>query len=59
MVEAPTTPEAARDEVMRCEQEIQSIKGALRRLGSSTSDGEPNSLEIVMLKVRLLGETIR
>jgi copper chaperone CopZ len=43
----------ARAEVMKCEQEIQSIKAALRRIGgASNNDGEPNSLEIVLLKVR-------
>jgi copper chaperone CopZ len=45
---------AAREEVMKCEQEIQSIKAALRRLGPSEQDGEPNSMEIVLLKVSAL-----
>jgi hypothetical protein len=44
---------AARDEVMKCEAEIQSIKVKLRRLGTSPNndDGERNTLEIVLLKV--------
>jgi copper chaperone CopZ len=49
----------AREEVMKCEQEIHSIKAALRRVGTvsstSSSDGdntnEQNSMEIVLLKV--------
>lgn len=44
---------AAREEVLKCEQEIQSIKAALRRLGTSEQDGEPNSMEIVLLEVRM------
>ena len=42
---------ATREEVMKCEQEIQSIKAALRRLGTASGNDEPNSLEIVLLKV--------
>lgn len=42
---------AARAEVMECEKEIQSIKAALRRLGSAGNEDEPNSMEIVFLKV--------
>ena len=38
---------------MKCEQEIQSIKAALRRLGGSNTDGDPNLLEVVLLKVKL------
>ena len=42
----------ARDEVMKCEKEIQSIKAALRRLGASgTVEDLPNSMEIVLLSV--------
>lgn len=41
---------AAREEMKKCEQEIQSIKAALRKLGDD--DGQPNSMEVVMLKVR-------
>lgn len=44
---------AAREEVMNCEKEIQSIKAALRRLGGAGNADEPNSLEISILKVRL------
>lgn len=44
--------EAAREDVRKCESEIQSIKAALRRLATSDQDEEPNSMEIVVLKVR-------
>jgi copper chaperone CopZ len=48
----PTKEQAtARAEVMKCEQEIQSIKAALRKLGASEANGQPNSMEIVLLKV--------
>jgi hypothetical protein len=44
---------AAREEVMSCEKEIQSIKAALRRLGAPGGNADdPNSMEIVLLKVR-------
>ena len=44
--------EKARQEVMKCEQEIQSIKAALRRLGASAgTDETPNSLELLLVKV--------
>jgi copper chaperone CopZ len=46
---------SAREEVMKCEQEIHAIKAALRRVGTTTSssspDAELNSMEIVLLKV--------
>ena len=47
-----TTTAAAREEVMKCEQEIHSIKAALRRIGSGGDDAQ-NSMEIVLLKVSL------
>lgn len=43
---------AAREEVMKCEQEIQSIKAALRRLGAAGNADDPNSMEVALLKVR-------
>jgi len=43
---------AAREEVMKCEKEIQSIKAALRRLGTAGNVDEPNSLDVVLIKVR-------
>ena len=43
--------EAARLEVMDCEKEIQSVKTALRELGTG-GDAEPNSLVVSALKVR-------
>ncbi|KAG7355488.1 hypothetical protein IV203_000174 [Nitzschia inconspicua] len=48
-----TDTASAREEVMKCEQEIHSIKAALRRVGttSSSPDAEQNSMEIVLLKV--------
>jgi hypothetical protein len=46
-----TDASAAREEVMKCEQEIQSIKAALRRIGTASNDSEQNSMEIVLLKV--------
>jgi hypothetical protein len=42
--------EAARLEVMDCEKEIQSVKTALRELGTG-GDAEPNSLVVSALKV--------
>jgi copper chaperone CopZ len=45
---------AAREEVMKCEREIQSIKAALRRLGGAGNADDPNSMEIVLLKVRII-----
>jgi copper chaperone CopZ len=64
------TTAAAREEVMKCEQEIHAIKAALRRVGtiassssSSSSDSDnandQNSMEIVLLKViqRLTGSS--
>ena len=42
---------SAREEVMTCEKEIQSIKAALRRLGDAGNANDPNSLDIVLLKV--------
>jgi hypothetical protein len=42
---------AAREEVMKCEKEIQSIKAALRRLGGVGNADEPNSLGVVLIKV--------
>jgi len=50
---------SAREEVMKCEQEIQSIKAALRRLGSSENPNEPNSMDIFLLKVEGLPETAK
>ena len=41
---------AARAAVMECEQEIQNIKAALRQL-SAVDSGDPNSVEVVLLKV--------
>jgi hypothetical protein len=52
MVDASEEQGVARAAVMECEQEIQSIKAALRKL-SAVDSGDPNSLEIVILKVRL------
>jgi hypothetical protein len=48
---------AARAAVMECEQEIQSIKAALRQL-SAVDSGDPNSLEVVLLKVRFSSDHI-
>ena len=45
---------AAREQVMKCEQEIQEIKAALRRIGGGGNggdDAQQNSMEIVLLKV--------
>ena len=42
---------AAREQVMKSEQEIQSIKAALRKLGTAENADAPNSVEICMLKV--------
>jgi hypothetical protein len=51
-----TDTASAREEVLKCEQEIHSIKAALRRIGMSPlspdADGEQNAMEIVLLKVR-------
>lgn len=47
------TLEEARDEVKKCDEEIQSIKAALRGIGSANSP-EANSLEIEFTKVRSL-----
>jgi hypothetical protein len=46
-----TTTAAAREELMLCEQEIQSIKSALRRIGTSNDGEQQNCMEIVLLKV--------
>jgi len=54
--------ESARAEVVECEREIQTIKGALRELAASNSgdDAEsPNSLEISALKVQGLPDTAK
>lgn len=48
----------ARDEVKKCDQEIQSIKAALRGIGNANSS-EPNSLEIEFTKVEGLPETAK
>lgn len=56
----PMTLEEARDEVKKCDQEIQSIKAALRGIG--TADGnlsESNSLEIEFTKVEGLPEAAK
>lgn len=50
---------SAREEVMTCEKEIQSIKAALRRLGDAGNANDPNSLDIVLLKVEGLPETAK
>jgi hypothetical protein len=42
---------AARDEVMKCEKEIQSIKAALRRLGVAGNEDASNSVGVVLTKV--------
>lgn len=55
MADGSNEQAAARAAVMECEQEIQSIKAALRQL-SAVDSGEPNSLEIVLLKVEGLPE---
>lgn len=47
------TLEEARDEVKKCDEEIQSIKAALRGIGSANSP-EANLLEIEFTKVRSL-----
>ena len=55
------TLQAARDEVKKCDEEIQSIKAALRGIGSANSP-EANSLEIEFTKVRSLllhGDALR
>jgi hypothetical protein len=53
-----TDTASAREEVLKCEQEIHSIKAALRRIGMSPSspdaDGEQNAMEIVLLKVCMI-----
>lgn len=50
-----TDTSSAREEVLKCEQEIHSVKAALRRVGTTSTppDGEQNSMEIVLLKVRI------
>lgn len=52
------TLEEARDEVKKCDEEIQSIKAALRGIGSANSP-EANSLEIEFTKVEGLPETAK
>jgi len=42
---------AAREEVMKCEKEIQSIKAALKRLGNAGNADEANTLDVVLIKV--------
>mmetsp|Transcript_27808 Transcript_27808/g.65347 ORF Transcript_27808/g.65347 Transcript_27808/m.65347 type:complete len:305 (+) Transcript_27808:282-1196(+) len=54
----PMTLTEARDEVKKCEQEIQSIKVALRGIGSVNSS-EQNSLEIEFTKVEGLPESAK
>jgi hypothetical protein len=54
---ADTDQATARAAVMECEQEIQSIKAALRQLGAVDS-GDPNSFEVVLLKVRFSSDHI-
>lgn len=46
------TLEEARDEIKQCEEEIQSIKTALRGIASGSSLSEANSLQIEFTKVR-------
>jgi hypothetical protein len=58
--QAQTELEEARKVVVECEKEIQDIKKRIRELGEE--DGDPNSIEVVVLKVRsdpaaFLGET--
>ena len=48
----------AREEVKKCDQEIQSIKAALRGIGNANSS-EPNSLEIEFIKVRTYSSRIQ
>jgi len=48
----------AREEVKKCDQEIQSIKAALRGIGNANSS-EPNSLEIEFIKVEGLPESAK
>jgi hypothetical protein len=50
---APMTLEEARDEVKKCDEEIQSIKAALRGIGNVDSS-QANSLEVEFTKVRSL-----
>jgi hypothetical protein len=45
--------DAAKGHVRQCEDEIESIKGALRRLSSVEDGDQPNQLDISMLKVRM------
>jgi len=52
------TLEEARDEIKKCEEEIQSIKGALRGISSNNSS-EANSLEIEFTKVEGLPDTAK
>eukprot|EP00535_Pseudo-nitzschia_heimii_P007925 CAMPEP_0197177302 /NCGR_PEP_ID=MMETSP1423-20130617/2956_1 /TAXON_ID=476441 /ORGANISM="Pseudo-nitzschia heimii, Strain UNC1101" /LENGTH=337 /DNA_ID=CAMNT_0042626827 /DNA_START=295 /DNA_END=1308 /DNA_ORIENTATION=- len=64
MVSKTSTPpkemtlEEARDEVKKCDEEIQSIKAALRSIGS-TNSSDPNSLEIEFTKVEGLPDTAK
>ena len=47
----PMTLEEAREEVKQCDEEIQTIKAALRGIGSGDAP-EANGLEIEFTKVR-------
>lgn len=49
---------AARAAVMECEQEIQSIKAALRQLSASDT-GELNALQVSLIKVQDLPEEVK
>lgn len=49
----------AREEVMKCEREIQSIKAALRRLGPSAAAEETNSLKVSLVKVEGLPDAAK
>lgn len=53
------TLEEARDEIKQCEEEIQSIKTALRGIASGSSLSEANSLQIEFTKVEGLPETAK
>lgn len=52
-IATPMTLEQARDEVKKCDEEIQSIKAALRGIGSGNAP-EANVLEIEFTKVCFL-----
>lgn len=54
MTDPSAAQAAARTQVMESEQEIQSIKAALRKIGSAENADTPNSVEVCMLKVRLV-----